>query len=685
MQRKKKVKRRMRAPIRRQENEGPQTLLSKLENVQSSKNGEQYSARCPAHDDNRNSLSVGIGEHGRILLDCKAGCDVADVVRALGMKMSDLTPSTPAVHAKSKVKETYDYRNEDGDVVVQVCRYEPKDFRQRRPDRREGWVWDAKGVKHVPYRLPELCEAKKSAIVYIVEGEKDAEALHAIGCVATCNIGGAGKWRDAYNEHFRGRKVVVIPDNDSAGRNHAEDVAKNLDGVAKSVKVVHLPRGDDKADVSDWLEDGHTKTDLIKLAKRTKPWVPDEIAAFKPFPTEVLPSPASKFVRSAAASIGCDESYVALPMLSAIAAAIGNTRRVQLKKQWTEPCIIWTVIVGKSGTVKSPAIEVAVRPLLQRQDEAFVEFQAKNEEFRQHQKLHDVEYKRWQRKSQEQSAGQKEYPPIPPTEPVCERFVCSDTTVEALAQLLSQQPRGLLVYRDELSGWAFGFDAYKATSGVDEAHWLSMHRAGALTVDRKGGQATTHVAHASVSVTGGIQPAVLDQVLNRHSFDTGLASRLLFAFPPQQRRVWTEAEIPDELQDAVDCLFEGLLELQFSPDGESDHAPIDIKLSKDGKKAFVDFFNEHAAEQQSLEGEVAAAWSKLEGYAARLALIVHLIRQVTGDESLLSHTAIDVVSVNAGVALSRWFGGEAARVYAEVGDEHAAQAHEDRELIALIR
>jgi putative DNA primase/helicase len=163
------------------------------------------------------------------------------------------------------IVKTYDYINAEGKLLYQVCRYEPKDFRQRRPgENGRGWIWNMQGIERVPYRLPETIEAiANQHRVIICEGEKDAETLWAIGVPATCNAGGAGKWRDEYDQHFRDADVVIIPDNDQPGRDHARDVAGHLHRVAARVSIVHIP--DEAKDISDWLAAGHTREDVDAL------------------------------------------------------------------------------------------------------------------------------------------------------------------------------------------------------------------------------------------------------------------------------------------------------------------------------------------------------------------------------------------------------------------------------------
>lgn len=174
--------------------------------------------------------------------------------------------NVPAPRKQFNVAASYDYYDADGVLQFQVCRLDPKDFRQRRPDENGGWSWSVKGVQQVPYRLPQFL-ARPDEIIFIAEGEKDADNLAALGLLATCNAGGANKWPDALNRHFKGREVVILPDNDDAGRAHASLVAGKLQGIAASVRVLALPDLPPKGDVSDWLAAGGDESELLQMAQ----------------------------------------------------------------------------------------------------------------------------------------------------------------------------------------------------------------------------------------------------------------------------------------------------------------------------------------------------------------------------------------------------------------------------------
>lgn len=236
-----------------------QTVLSALRdhgNDPKTAGQEQWSAKCPAHDDQVASLSVGVGRDGRVVLKCHAGsgCPTDDIVRALGLKMSDLfEPSND----RPEIVATYDYVDENGNLLFQAVRFFPKDFRQRRPDpsARNGWSWNLNGTRRVVYRLPQVQEAiKYGEPIYVVEGEKDVEALERAGMAATCNPMGAGKWTREHSQMLDGAaQAVVVPDRDKAGYAHALTVALSLEDHVREVVVAQPTEG---KDVSDHLQAG---------------------------------------------------------------------------------------------------------------------------------------------------------------------------------------------------------------------------------------------------------------------------------------------------------------------------------------------------------------------------------------------------------------------------------------------
>jgi len=144
--------------------------------------------------------------------------------------------------------EKYPYTDATGKVLYYNCRFEPKTFRQCRAD---GLKWSVKDIKKVPYQLPKVAEAKT---VFILNGEKACNRMNDIGQVGTCNVAGEGNWTSNLNPYFKGKQVVIIPDNDEKGRQHADKVYHELKDVAASVKVIELPGLPKQGDFVDWFD-----------------------------------------------------------------------------------------------------------------------------------------------------------------------------------------------------------------------------------------------------------------------------------------------------------------------------------------------------------------------------------------------------------------------------------------------
>lgn len=222
-------------------------------------NGElRWTSRCPCHDDKRPSLSIRQGDSQPVVGHCFAGCRFEDIAAKLFS-----APASPARRVRvvkvrkaasaRRVAAAYDYRNERGRLLFQAVRYRPKDFRQRRQDGKGGWIWDLKGVRFVLYGLPGLLAAiKRGATIYVTEGEKDADAINAVGLsgvFATTSPMGAGKWREEYAETLRkAARVLVWADADKPGREHARTVAASLAAIGVPVEIIEAREGKDAAD-----------------------------------------------------------------------------------------------------------------------------------------------------------------------------------------------------------------------------------------------------------------------------------------------------------------------------------------------------------------------------------------------------------------------------------------------------
>jgi hypothetical protein len=228
------------------------------------KSGGKLRAPCPLHKGKRDSFVIDPATGGWY---CHSECGRGGSIFEFESEITgaDLTAAKNAVlravgRVQPEIVCTYDYTDETGTLLYQTVRYRPKDFRQRRPDGKGGWIWNLKGIRRVLYRLPAVMASK---IVFVAEGEKDADALTALGVVATTSPLGAERWRDEYSACLRGKEVYIIPDADEPGRRHAEKILRSLNGEGR---LINLPAHD----ASDWIGAGGTQEELIHLAEQAR-------------------------------------------------------------------------------------------------------------------------------------------------------------------------------------------------------------------------------------------------------------------------------------------------------------------------------------------------------------------------------------------------------------------------------
>jgi hypothetical protein len=226
--------------------------------------GGERRGPCPLHQGTRDSFAVN-EQTGDWY--CHSQCGRGGSVISFEMELTGLSFADAAAEVRAivgrvekprscRIAAEYDYSDEEGRLLFQCVRHEPKGFSQRRPDGHGGWIWNLQGVRRVLFRLPSL---KDADTILLAEGEKDVLALVSLGFVATCNPMGAEKWRSEYGEQLVGKDVVIFPDNDAAGENHLAKVARSLSGQVASLRVARVPVG---KDVSDWIVAGAGLEDI---------------------------------------------------------------------------------------------------------------------------------------------------------------------------------------------------------------------------------------------------------------------------------------------------------------------------------------------------------------------------------------------------------------------------------------
>lgn len=319
------------------------------------------------------------------------------------------------------------------------------------------------------------------------------------------------------------------------------------------------------------------------------------------FPLFSLPEPMNNFVVSCSESLSASPELVAIPALVVAAASIGNARVISLKQDWQEPASLFAAVVSPSGSMKSPALQMATKPL---------------------ERLETAERRTW----------------------------TADVTVEQLAGLLAANPRGLLLLRDELSAWVKSMNAYKQGKGADRQFYLSVWGGSPVKVDRKTENLAITIERPCLSVVGCIPPDVVHDLDEKGEVD-GFLSRLLFAWPNPVPVRWTEKVVAAEIRESYALRIKDLFNLSW------EREPVALSLTPDAQSYFKEWHDAHCSETESpnLQPYLRAAYAKLKGYGPRLALIHALFARPAA-------TQVEKSSMEAAISMIGYFKAQAQRI-----------------------
>jgi hypothetical protein len=398
------------------------------------------------------------------------------------------------------------------------------------------------------------------------------------------------------------------------------------------------PAGDGAPDTVPWETYAEAINDAAQLQAenaRLKQHIhapagpPDGERAFTPFPVDALPSTPQAYVEAASAALDVPLALVAVPLLSVLSAGVGAAARLALKESWHEPATLWTAVVAPSGSTKSAALQHALRPVYRHEMDALTRYRA---------------------------AMDRYDPDGDEPKPIRTRYRMGDPTPEAVVRILANNPRGVLLARDELAAWIGSFDRY-AHGAADLQFWIEVWNGVQVSRDRVGDGNVT-VAHPAVPLAGTIQPNTLKEKLNELHFETGFASRLILTQPPPRPKTWTEADVTAELVDRYATLLRTLHALE---DRMTDGTPAAVLLTGDAKAAWIGFFDrENEKLHREPDGPARAARAKTINHAARLTLIFHCCRVAEGTRE---PGRVDLTTLRAAVRVARWCLRETLRVY----------------------
>jgi hypothetical protein len=392
-----------------------------------------------------------------------------------------------------------------------------------------------------------------------------------------------------------------------------------------------------------------------------------------PFPIDVFPEVLQVAVGEVAAALQCPADYAGVPLLCVAGGALGASRALAVKGSHVQRAVLYEAVVGPPGSAKTPALEIVCAPLDDHEAALHAKWLAAMEQYDLDLEVYEHDKKKWL-KDREGDRPEK------PERPVQTRAMVDDVTVESLAPILMENPRGVVLPKDELLGWVLAMNQYREGGrGADQQFWLSNWSSKTFVVDRKKerDKGPLRVPHPFVGVVGGLVPAGLRKVRGDRGRQQGTGQqdgfldRLLWSYPdevPEGEENWAvvSSETTQDLKDVLDKLRTLKMEPVQTEDGTvTGHRPYVVKLTASGRKAWRDFTRGHAAERNAddFPEHLKGPWAKLRGYCARLALIVHYLRwacgEVKGDQS-----DVDGDSVKRAARLVAYFKGHARKVYA---------------------
>jgi hypothetical protein len=397
-----------------------------------------------------------------------------------------------------------------------------------------------------------------------------------------------------------------------------------------------------------------------------------------PFPVDVFPPALAAYCREVAAATGTPPDFPGHPMLVTAGAAVGNSRALEVREHvWYESPRIYAANVGDPASGKTPAMDMVVKPYQAMQFRHIKDYKVARAEFDKSRAEHEQIVKQNRALPAD---GRQPLPSLPDEPARPERFVTGDATVEALAPILEENPRSLLIPQDEGVGWVRGMGQYKGGRGNDRQFWLSAWSGKSYFVDRKTQNGVPiSIARPFVNVICGMPPDMLGELADCQGRNDGFLHRILFAFPRCAGAAeWEEATVELASKEAWERTLVNLRKLAMEELDDGVLGYKVVRFSPAAKEAWVGWWNAHAADIRSpeLPAQLIGPWGKLRSYAARFTLLLHYLWLVQTEQDELD---VQAVSVERAVRLIDYYKSHLKLVYARL-----RQTPEDNRLFEVI-
>ena len=386
---------------------------------------------------------------------------------------------------------------------------------------------------------------------------------------------------------------------------------------------------------SKGVDDALAKGEAVIFRKHTKqkslvvpaPDWPGRYGKPQTFPVNVFPPAIRSFVRAVAESVQSGPCIPALTLLTVAGAAIGTTRRFDFRPDWGAFPLLYSAIVGESGTGKSPAMGKVLAPVYGAQN---VEI----DDAKGYRELYDAELDRRRQEDPNVTRldGWRSPESVSPR-----RYIVSDSTMEALVKIHAENPRGMLYYRDEFASWVKSMDAYRGGKGGDRQQWLSIYdslpiiKDRATGPDRKSNGTSIHVPRGFVAVLGSIQPSVIPELASKHGKEDGFLPRVSFAFPPDalHHAPYSRRALTHEESFVWVKTYRDLIALNPEEKGQ----PVSVVPGEGVEAEFGRWYDVGVSEIRLPDFPLSLRpyWSKLRNFVLRVALILHVLKVVSGE------------------------------------------------------
>jgi len=362
------------------------------------------------------------------------------------------------------------------------------------------------------------------------------------------------------------------------------------------------------------------------------------------FPVEVFPLPIQQVITATNENLNFPIDFIGASLLYAVSVAVGNTHSVEVKKGFQQSAVLYLAIVGRAGTTKSHPLSFALQPIVEQDKRTYRQYEQQRQQYEQAVSL--------PKKEREQKAIEEQ------TKPVWQKFLLSDFTPEALAEVHKYNKRGIGVYIDELAGWFKNFNRYN--SGSEMEFWLSQWSGKPINIDRKTGEPVC-IPLPFISVAGTIQKGILNELAKGSRTQNGFIDRILFVIPDNiQKEYWSETDLPPVVSENWESIISNLLNLSVTNDDTQNPSPEVLRFTPEAKKLLFEWQKVNTDQSNGAESEaLSGIFSKMDMYVLRLALILEMMRYACKESN---KQAVSIEAVQGAVKLVEYFKSSAVKV-----------------------